>query len=153
MGHRHAELGACCPRGWTESLGCPVCFHQHGLAGVYLLKRFQLWPSGVFLPGSCVPLTHPSVSVYVCTRVCTHGPHDFLVSWRSEMLWVILCVFWPSLRTSHFSYTPWSLVLEKPFRNQDLGAGCAWHCLGVISQRPSQLAEPRNVCMSVHVYL
>lgn len=60
----------------------------------------------------------------------------------------------------YFSMESRFLLLENGVRNQDLGAGCACRCWGVVISRPSQLIEQEmhlhhltHVYTHIHKYL
>lgn len=76
---------------------------------------------------------------------------EHLLSDARRASWLILNIFCPSLRLSHFSWELWFLVLENGIRNQDLSARCASFCWGVISSTSSQLTE-KNTYVYANVY-
>lgn len=82
------------------------------LVYMFYCSDFQLWPLGALPVDSCIFLTyllHCMRVIHPCMHVYMHFTFGIT---RFSML--ILYIFCPSHRISHFSKESWLLLLEKP---------------------------------------
>ena len=98
----------------------------------------SIWSLGTLSLGSCFLLTypHPREALLPFFFFCISE-----LSGTVRCSRLILYIFCPSLRTSHFSKESWFLLWVKGIRNQDLVAKCACCYWGIVASRSSLLME------------